>query len=184
MGLESLMYDLFLLVEQIFRVEYLSGFLSFHVSWLWGGGRVLSFLQFSVGKVNLTFAFVVLFSDCLAWVPMVGPGLEDWVWPFSLSSVWLSHCPSSIIISDVDQQRLGTQSLGLYVNLFLLWLLCQPRTRVICFVRVSTGVRQLMATFHSLFSLLVSIVLLVLLFVFLFFPSFFLYFHFIFFVFR
>ena len=83
-----------------------------------GGGRVLSFLQFSVGKANLTFAFVVLFSDCLAWVPMVGPGLEDWVWPFSLSSVWLSHCPSSIIISEVDQQRLGTQSLGLYVNLF------------------------------------------------------------------
>ena len=90
-----------------------------------------------------------------------------------------------IIINTVRKPTgLGTQSLGLYVNLFLLWLLCQPRTRVICFVRVSTGMMQLMATFHSLFSLLVSVVLLVLLFVFLFFPSFFLYFYFIFFVFR
>jgi hypothetical protein len=62
-------------------------------------------------------------------------------------------------VLDANQQRLGTQSLGLFVKLF-------------CFVEVSTGVGQLMANFHSLFSLLVSVVLLVLFVCFSFLPFF------------
>ena len=49
---------------------------------------------------------------------------------------------------DANQQRLGTQSLGLYVNLVWFGCFVSQGQGWFAFVRVSAGMRQLMATFH------------------------------------